>query len=101
MLATSGAVHQIEHTPGDHCLEITFPGGTASPFWKSDGWKYGAPDRPEWKQGACDRTTWKSVDETMPGYDGWNATTNKPFGPVVYSKYGYGNMVSEMAPPAP
>merc|ERR1712166_1047010 len=57
-------VHQIVTSPGDHCLEITIPGGAGSPFWKANSWKYSAPDRPEWKTGACDHTKWDEVDST-------------------------------------
>jgi hypothetical protein len=86
---SAGYVHMIETSPGDHCLEIQFPGGKSSKFWKSDGWKYGAPVRPEWVAGACDRSKWKSVDSTEQGYDGWDSSKNAPDGEVVMTKYGY------------
>ena len=93
---TVGYVHMIEHSPGDHCLEIKFDGAKASAFWKSDGWKYSAPVRPEWKEGACDRTTWTSVDATEPAYDGWTAEKNAPNQAVVMTKYGYDTAVQPL-----
>ena len=30
-------VHQSVTSPGDHCLEITIPGGAVSPFWQRPG----------------------------------------------------------------
>jgi hypothetical protein len=90
----SGYVHQEITSPGDHCLEIMFPGAKGSPFWKSDGWKYGAPVRPEWKDGACNKTKWTSVDQKMQDYDGWTKDKNSPYGSVIYTKYGYDDMVS-------
>merc|ERR1712028_135787 len=82
-------VHNIETSPGDHCLEVAFPGGTTSPFWKADGWKYGAPVRPEWKAGACDKTKWTSVDTKEANYDGWTAAKNAPYAAVTFTKYGF------------
>jgi hypothetical protein len=76
-----GYVHMIETSPGDHCLQVAFPGGESSAFWKAEGWKYSAPVRPEWVQGACDRTKWKSVDSTEQSYDGYSG--------VVMTKFGY------------
>jgi hypothetical protein len=87
---TMGYVHQIETSPGDHCLEIAFPGGKSSAFWKSDGWKYGPPVRKEWVGGACDRTKWTSVDSKEENYDGWTSAKNAPDAAVAFTKYGYG-----------
>merc|ERR1711907_59944 len=80
--------HQIVTSPGDHCLEITVPGGDDSPFWKAEGWKYSAPVRPEWVSGQCDKTKWKSHDDETDGYDGYTAAKNSPYGAVVLIKYG-------------
>jgi len=97
----SSFVHAIVTSPGDHCLEVTIPGGNDSPFWKSEGWKYSAPVRPEWKSGACDRTAWKTVDSTQPDYDGYTTAKNSPYGSVVLNKYGRGNaMMDAVAPMA-
>merc|ERR1711977_178725 len=95
-------VSQIEHSPGDHCLEVTVPGGADSPFWKTDGYKYGPPDRPEWKKGRCDRTKWTSVDAVQKDYDGWTKEKNTPYDTVTFTKYGYGSekKVESEAPPA-
>merc|ERR1711968_282020 len=99
---TMGYVHMIETSPGDHCLEVAFPGGTGSPFWKSEGWKYSAPVRPEWKTGPCDTKKWTSRDSTTAAYDGWTAAKNKPFGAVTMYKFGYAVLVEEiLAPPTP
>jgi len=83
-----GLVHMIEHSPGDHCLEVNFPGGTDSAFWKSNGWKYSAPIRPEWKTGECDKSKWTSTDATSGNYDG--------FAGVTLTKYGFGTLVEAM-----
>jgi len=80
--------HQIVTSPGDHCLEITIPGGDDSPFWKAEGWKYSAPDRPEWVSGQCDKTKWKSQDAKTDGYDGYTAAKNSPYDAVFLIKYG-------------
>jgi len=103
---TTGYVHMIETSPGDHCLEVAFPGGTDSPFWKSDGWKYSAPVRPEWVTGACDQSKWTSVDSKEANYDGWDNDKNSPYTSVTMTKYGYGKLVAPMLteiqdPPAP
>ena len=87
---TIGYAHSIETSPGDHCLEVAYPGGTASPFWKTDGWKYSAPVRPEWTEGACNRTNWTSVDDVEKDYDGWTKEKNAPYDSVVFTKYGHG-----------
>merc|ERR1711977_294752 len=87
-MMTTGFVHQLITVPGFHCLEIEFPGGKTSPFWKSDGWKYGPPVRPEWKDGACDKTKWNEVDATKKDYDGWNTAKNGGLGSVIQTKYG-------------
>merc|ERR1712070_286330 len=87
--ATAFYVSSILHQPGDHCLEIEVAGGKDSPFWKSDGWKYSAPVRPQWKQEKCDRSKWTSVDATQHDYDGWTAAKNTPDGTVTLTKYGY------------
>merc|ERR1712153_84703 len=89
-------VHQIVTSPGDHCLEITIPGGAGSPFWKANSWKYSAPDRPEWKNGACDHTKWDEVDSTTDNYDGYTAAKNSPYAAVSLNKYGI-----KTATPAP
>merc|ERR1711935_363989 len=89
-------VHQIVTSPGDHCLEITIPGGAGSPFWKANSWKYSAPDRPEWKTGACDHTKWDEVDSTTDNYDGYTAAKNSPYAAVSLNKYGI-----KTATPAP
>merc|ERR1711865_673818 len=89
-------VHQIVTSPGDHCLEITIPGGAGSPFWKANSWKYSAPDRPEWKTGACDHTKWDEVDSTTENYDGYTAAKNTPYAAVSLNKYGI-----KTATPAP
>jgi hypothetical protein len=94
--ASSSYVHQIVTSPGDHCLEVMIPGGDQSPFWKSEGWKYSAPDRPEWKTGACDRTKWHTVDATTKDYDGYTSAKNSPYGAVVLHKYGLGNQFAGM-----
>merc|ERR1712166_233058 len=80
--------HQVITSPGDHCLEITISGGNNSPFWKSEGWKYSAPDRPEWITGQCDSSKWKSVDETTNDYDGYTSVKNSPYSSVFLIKYG-------------
>merc|ERR1712093_756507 len=87
-MMTTGFVHQLITVPGFHCLEIEFPGGKTSPFWKSDGWKYGPPVRPEWKDGACDKTKWNEVDATKKDYDGWTTSKNGGLGSVIQTKYG-------------
>jgi hypothetical protein len=87
-------VHMIETSPGDHCLEVAFPGGKDSPFWKSDGWKYGPPVRPEWVSGACDQKKWTSKDSVEKAYDGWTAAKNSPYAEVVMTKYGYGHQMA-------
>merc|ERR1712028_313266 len=89
-------VHQIVTSPGDHCLEITIPGGDVSPFWKANAWKYSAPDRPEWKTGACDHTKWDEVDSTTENYDGYTAAKNTPYAAVSLNKCGI-----KTATPAP
>jgi len=91
-----GHAHAIETSPGDHCLEVTYPGGNTSPFWLSDGWKYSAPVRKDWTDGPCDRTNWTSVDSTETDYDGWTAEKNAPFGSVTFVKYGHGGGVAPM-----
>merc|ERR1712028_36526 len=93
---TTTFVHQIVTSPGDHCLEITIPGGDISPFWKANAWKYSAPDRPEWKTGACDHTKWNDVDSTTEDYDGYTAAKNAPYPAVELIKYGI-----KTATPAP
>jgi len=98
--ASDGYVHMIEHSPGDHCLEVRYPGGADSPFWKSEAWKYSAPIRPEWKQGKCDYSKWTSTDSKVENYDGFTAAKNSPYASVEFKKYGYG-AVTESAPPAP
>jgi len=97
--ATDGYVHMIETSPGDHCLEVHYPGGADSPFWKSEAWKYSAPIRPEWKQGKCDYSKWTSKDSHVDNYDGFTAAKNAPYGAVEFEKYGFD--VAEVAPPAP
>merc|ERR1711865_172738 len=93
---TTTFVHQIVTSPGDHCLEITIPGGNIPPFWKANAWKYSAPDRPEWKTGACDHTKWNDVDSTTEDYDGYTAAKNAPYPAVELIKYGI-----KTATPAP
>jgi len=97
MMAVSGPsyVHQIVTSPGDHCLEVTIPGGDASPFWLAEGWKYSAPVRSEWKPGQCDYTKWNEVDSTTNDYDGYTATKNSPYAAVTLRKYG---IKSELEP---
>merc|ERR1711924_213718 len=80
--ASDGYVHMIEHSPGDHCLEVRYPGGADSPFWKSEAWKYSAPIRPEWKQGKCDYSKWTSTDSKVENYDGFTAAKNSPYASV-------------------
>merc|ERR1711907_831823 len=90
-----GYVHQIITTPGDHCLEIVFPGGKSSPFWKSDGWKYGPPVRPEWKTGPCDQKKYNERDSQVKDYDGWTKDKNGGLGSVLQNKYGFGKKATE------
>jgi len=80
--------HQVISSPGDHCLEVYIPGGNDSPFWKSEGWKYSAPDRPEWITGKCDSSKWKSFDAKTADYDGYTSAKNSPYGAVYLIKYG-------------
>jgi hypothetical protein len=97
-LTTSGATtyrHQIVTSPGNHCLEITIPGGNDSPFWKDEGWKYSAPDRPEWVEGKCDYTKWKTQDSRTDNYDGYTAAKNSPYDAVHLIKYGMGPGIEE------
>merc|ERR1719163_487142 len=96
-----GYVHQIVTSPGDHCMEIVFPGGKSSAFWKSDGWKYGPPVRAEWKTGPCDHTKWTSKDSFTPGFDGWTAAKNAPDGAVNMTKYGLGGNLVQTLEEAP
>merc|ERR1712178_665865 len=93
--STPGYVHQIITTPGDHCLEIVFPGGKSSPFWKSDGWKYGPPVRPEWKTGPCDQKKYNERDSQVKDYDGWTKDKNGGLGSVLQNKYGFGKKATE------
>jgi len=86
--------HQIVTSPGDHCLEITIPGGSDSPFWKAEGWKYSAPDRPEWVEGQCDKAKWKTQDSKTDSYDGYTAAKNSPYDAVFLIKYGLEGKVS-------
>lgn len=90
-------VHKLVDSPGDHCLEVMIPGGTQSPFWTDEGWKYSAPVRPEWKDGQCDKSTWTTTDSTQDSYDGYSATKNAPYGSVQLKKYGHGT-VSMVSP---
>jgi len=92
-------VHQIVTSPGDHCLEITIPGGAVSPFWQAEGWKYSAPDRPEWKTGACDHSKWNEVDSTTDDYDGYTAAKNAPYAAVQLNKYGIKTATPAPTPP--
>merc|ERR1711998_338836 len=86
--------HQIVTSPGDHCLEITIPGGSDSPFWKAEGWKYSAPDRPEWVEGQCDKAKWKTQDSKTDSYDGYTAAKNSPYDSVFLIKYGLEGQVT-------
>merc|ERR1711934_152737 len=97
--STPGYVHQIITTPGDHCLEIVFPGGKSSPFWKSDGWKYGPPVRPEWKTGPCDQKKYNERDSQVKDYDGWTKDKNGGLGSVLQNKYGFGKEAADASVP--